>query len=122
MDLLGSRRVDPIYQSPWTRTYGYFTHRTDPPSPPFLIWFPFSCRLLCLPPSPTHSDADCSVTSSRLLLVPRSRPTTGRAPLPTSLSLIGSLPPEPPKTLPVRLRSRTILPYRAARNHLVYGG
>src|ERR1700728_4335630 len=60
MDLLGPRRVDPIYQSPRTRTYRYFTHGTDPPSPPFLIWFllssrssssaafpnPFRCRLL----------------------------------------------------------------------------
>jgi hypothetical protein len=60
MDLLGPPRVDPIYQSPRTRTYRYFTHGTDPPSPPFLIWFllssrssssaafpnPFRCRLL----------------------------------------------------------------------------
>jgi hypothetical protein len=52
----------------------------------------------------------------------RSSPTTGRAPLPTSLTLIGPLPPEPLKTLPVLLRSRAILPYRAARNHPVYGG
>src|SRR5712692_2968726 len=60
MDLLGSRRVDPIHQSPRTRMYGYFTHGTDPPSPPLLIWFllsprssssaafpnPFRCRFL----------------------------------------------------------------------------
>src|SRR5215467_13452861 len=60
MDLLGPCRVDPIHQSPRSRTYGYFAHRTDPPSSPLLIWFllssrfsssaafpnPFRCRLL----------------------------------------------------------------------------
>ena len=53
---------------------------------------------------------------------PRSSPTTGRAPFPPSLLLIGSLPPEPPETPPVLLRSRAILPCRAARNHHVSGG
>src|SRR6202047_324635 len=122
MNLLRSRRVDPIRQSPRTRMYGYFTHGTDPPPRPYSSGFFFLPDLLRLPPSPTHSVADFSVTSFHLLQVPRSSPTTGRAPLPTSLSLIGSLPPEPPEILPVLLRSHAILPYRAARNHLGSGG
>src|SRR5215831_11714892 len=39
MDLLGTRWVDPVRQSPRRRAYGYFTHGTDPPPCPFLIWF-----------------------------------------------------------------------------------
>jgi hypothetical protein len=78
----------------------------------------FVCRL----PQP-HSVADSLGRQAFApLQVVRSSPTTGRAPLPTSLTLIGPLPPEPLKTLPVLLRSRAILPYRAARNHPVYGG
>src|SRR5215467_1175693 len=122
MNLLRSRRVDPIHQSPRTRMYGYFTHRTDPPPRPYSSGFFSLPDLLRLPPSPTHSVADYSVTGFRLLQVPRSSPTTGRASLPISLALIGSLPPVPPGTLPVLPRSRAILPYRAARNHLVSGG
>src|SRR6516164_7183962 len=122
MNLLRSRRVDPIHQSPRTKMYGYFTHGTDPPPRPYSSGFFFLPDLLRPLPSPTHSVADFSVTSFRLLQVPRSSPTTGRAPFPTSLSLIGSLPPEPPEILPVLLRSHAILPYRAARNHHVSGG
>src|SRR4029453_9004267 len=122
MDLLGSHRVDPVRQSPRTRMYGYFTHGTDPPPRPYSSGFSSLPDLLRLPPSPTHSVADCSVTGFCLLQVLRSSPTTDRAPLPISLSLIGSLPPEPPKALSVLLRSRAILPYRAARNHHVSGG
>src|SRR5882672_9157389 len=32
MDLLGTRQVDPVHQSPQTRMYGFFTHGTAPPS------------------------------------------------------------------------------------------
>src|SRR5229473_7305052 len=32
MDLLGTRQVDPVHQSPLTRMYGFFTHGTVPPS------------------------------------------------------------------------------------------
>jgi hypothetical protein len=71
--------------------YGYFTHGTDPPPRPYSSGFFFLPDLLRLLPSPTHSVADFSVTSFRLLQVPRSSPTTGRAPFPTSLPLIGSL-------------------------------
>src|ERR1700732_4591590 len=97
MDLLCTRRVDPVHQSPRTRMYGYFTHGTDPPPRPYSSGFFFLPDLLRMPPSPTHSAADSSVTSLHLLQVPRSSPPTGRAPLPTSPSLIGSLPPEPPE-------------------------
>src|ERR1700756_2881171 len=32
MDLLRTRQVDPVHQSPQTRMYGFFTHGTVPPS------------------------------------------------------------------------------------------
>src|SRR5437667_9414295 len=32
MDLLRTRQVDPVHQSPPTRMYGFFTHGTVPPS------------------------------------------------------------------------------------------
>jgi hypothetical protein len=87
--------------------YGYFTHGTDPPPRPYSSGFFFLPDLLRLLPSPTHSVADFSVTSFRLLQVPRSSPTTGRAPFPTSLPLIGSLssgatedPASPPEVTP----------------------
>src|SRR6266567_4252005 len=31
MDLLRTRQVDPVHQSPQTRVYGFFTHGTVPP-------------------------------------------------------------------------------------------
>src|SRR4051794_21676229 len=52
------------------------------------------------------------------LVVLHSRPSTARASLATSLSLIGPLTPVPPGALPVLLRSRVVLPYRAVRKHL----
>src|SRR5260370_26714967 len=69
MNLLRSRRVDPIHQSPRTRMYGYFTHGTDPPPRPYSSGFFFLPDLPRLPPSPTHSVADFSVTSFHLLQV-----------------------------------------------------
>ena len=87
--------------------YGYFTHGTDPPPRPYSSGFFFLPDLLRLLPSPAHSAADFSVTSFRLLQVARSSPTTGRAPFPTSLPLIGSLssgatedPASPPEVTP----------------------
>src|ERR1700749_1341092 len=70
MDLPCPRRVDPIHQSPRTRMYGYFTHRTVPPSPSLLIWFLlffpilFACRLPPPIPLPIFS-----VTGFHLLQV-----------------------------------------------------
>src|SRR5207253_9154805 len=62
MDLLGTRQVDPVHQSPPTRMYGFFTHGTVPPSRLYSSGFlslPDHLRRL---PSPTHSVADNSVT------------------------------------------------------------
>ena len=53
-----------------------------------------------------------------MLLVLFSRPTTDSASLAISLSLIGPLLRCHPETLPVLLRSRIVLPYRAVRKHL----
>jgi len=59
----------------------------------FTHWFSFSSQ----PPSPAHSAADYSVTRlSPRFLVLFGCPTTDRAPLATSLPLIGLLPAEPP--------------------------
>ena len=47
-----------------------------------------------------------------------SRPSTDRASLTSSLSLIGPFTPVSPETRSVLLRSRAVLPYRAVRKHL----
>src|SRR5215469_16670704 len=63
MDLLGTRRVDPVHQSPRTRAYGFFTKGTVPTSlflahlVSFLLPTVFAGRL----PRPT-SVAGCPVT------------------------------------------------------------
>src|SRR5258708_33788438 len=95
MDLLGPRRVDPVHQSPQTRTYGFFTHGTVPH--PRL----YSSGFLSLPdhlrrlPSPTHFRRRfLGHVSFDTLQVLFSRPTTDRASL--ALSLIGPLTPVPP--------------------------
>src|SRR6516164_1707125 len=55
MDLLRTRQVDPVHQSPQTRMYGFFTHGTVPPSRLYSSGFlSLSDRLRRLP-SPTHS-------------------------------------------------------------------
>src|SRR5437667_6029365 len=119
MDLLRTRQVDPVHQSPPTRMYGFFTHGTVPPSRLYSSGFlslPDHLRRL---PSPTQfrrrSPGHVTFITLQVLC---SRPTTDRASLAPSLSLIGSFTPVPPETLPVLLRSRVVLPYRAARKHL----
>src|SRR5438270_11544712 len=70
MDLLRTRQVDPVHQSPQTRMYGFFTHGTVPPSRLYSSGFlslPDHLRRL---PSPTQPLAGFPVTS----LSPRSRP------------------------------------------------
>src|SRR5215472_14987461 len=98
MDLLGTRRVDPIHQSPQTRAYGFFTEGTVPTSLIFTHLVSFSLpdhlpRLL----SPTHSGrrllGHATFVAFQVLF---SRPTTDRASLAVSLALIGSLTPVPP--------------------------
>src|ERR1700733_1844485 len=119
MDLLCTRRVYPVRQSPRTRMYGYFTHGTDlPPRPCSSGFLSLPNRLRRLP-SPAHfrrrSPGRAAFTA---LVVLHSRPSTDRASLAISLWLIGLLTPLPPETLSVLLRSRIVLPYRAIRKHL----
>ena len=112
-------QVDQVHQSPRTMMYGFFTKGTDPPHRPYSSDFPALPSCLRLPPSPTHSRRrSLGHTAFTALEVLFGSPTTGRASLPTSLSLIGSLTPILPGTLPVLLRSRITLPYRAICKHL----
>src|SRR5664279_2141844 len=119
MDLPCTRRVNPVHQSPRTRMYGYFTHGTDPPPRPCSSGFLSLPNRLRQLPSPAHFrrrfPGHAAFTALEVL---HSRPSTDRASLATSLSLIGLLTPVPPETLPVLLRSRAVLPYRAIRKHL----
>src|ERR1700693_365904 len=96
MDLLCPCRVDPVHQSPRTRMYGYFTHGTDPPPRPCSSGFlplPDCLRRL---PSPAHFRRRfLGHTAFAALVVLHSRPSTDRASLATSLSLIGLLTPAP---------------------------
>src|SRR6266478_4446831 len=98
MDLLGTRQVAPVHQSPQTRMYGFFTHGTVPPSRLYSSGFlslPDHLRRL---PSPTQFRRRLPghVAFTTLPRSPFSRPTTDRASLATSLSLIGPLTPVPP--------------------------
>src|SRR5438876_6733406 len=99
--------------------YGFFTHGTVPPSRLYSSGFlslPDHLRRL---PSPTHfrgrSPGHVTFITLQVLC---SRPTTDRASLALSRSLIGPLPRSRPDTLPVLLRSRLGLPYSAARSLL----
>ena len=70
----------------------------------------------CLPrPTSAAVSGHAAFTALEVL---HSRPSTDRASLAISLSLIGLLTPVPPETLSVLLRSRITLPYRAIRKHL----
>src|SRR6266853_2539229 len=96
MDLLRTRRVDPVHQSPQTRMYGFFTHGTVPPSRLYSSGFlslPDHLRRL---PSPTHSGRrSLGHVTFITLQVLFSRRTTDRASLAISLALIGPLTPMP---------------------------
>src|SRR6267154_854631 len=96
MDLPCTRRVDPVHQSPRTRMYGYFTHGTDPPPRPCSFWFSLSSQPsspAAFPgPLPPPFSGHAAFTA---LEVPHSRPTTDKASLAASLSLIGLLTPAP---------------------------
>src|SRR5215470_10303102 len=123
MNLLVTRWVDPVCQSPRRRAYGYFTHGTAPPPCSFLICFAVSSP----PSSPAAfpNSFRCRFPGHAVLaalLVLHSRPLTDTASLATSLSLIGLFTPGQPETLSVFLRSRTVLPYRAIRKHLGAAG
>src|SRR5215472_15855799 len=119
MDLPCTRRVDPVHQSPRTRMYGYFTHGTDPPPRPCSSGFLSPPNRLRRLPSPTHIRRRLPGHAAFTALgVLHSRPSTGRASLAISLSLIGMLFQCHLETPPVLLRSRVTLPYRAIRKHL----
>src|SRR5450759_400984 len=97
MDLLCTRRVDPVGQFPRSEMYGYFTHGTDPPFRPYSLpssLFP-TAFAGCLP-RPTSVAGCPGPMAFAMLLVLFSRPTTDRALLAISLSLIGPLTPVPP--------------------------
>src|SRR5215472_14136431 len=120
MDLLGTRQVDPVPQSPWTRAYGFFAKGTVPTS---LLFTPLDSLLFltvfvgCLP-RPILV-ADCSVawfsppfwycSAVRLLTEHRS---------PFRFRLWARLLRCHPETPSVLLRSRLVLPYRVVRKHL----
>src|SRR5207248_10692447 len=97
MDLLRTRQVDPVHQSPPTRMYGFFTHGTVPPSRLYSSGFrslPDNLRRL---PSPTQfrRRSPAHVTSITLQVL-CSRPSTDRASPGPSLSLIGTFTLAPP--------------------------
>src|SRR5215467_985394 len=98
MNLLDTRQVDPVHQSPRTRAYGFFTKGTVPASLVFshLVTFLFPTIFAgCLPrliQSPVVRSRGFHHASQVLF----SRPTTDRALLAFSLMLIGPLTPVPP--------------------------
>src|SRR5215470_16705133 len=78
--------------------YGYFTHGTDPPSRLYssgVLSLPH--RLRRLPSPPPLPGAISGNTAFAVLLVLHSRPSTDRASLAISLSLIGLLTLVPPR-------------------------
>src|SRR5882762_5023748 len=112
MDLLLTRRIEPLRKSPRRTAFGFFTHGTDPPLYALLILRRLSFR----PSSPTRLPQPIRLPvitleqlSSELLLAPPGRatftallryypgcPTADRASLALSLALIGSLTAAPP--------------------------
>src|SRR5215469_7312397 len=111
MNLPGTCWIDPACQSPRCRAYGYFTHGTDPPPCALLIWSAISSQ----PPSPAvfPNSFGCRFPGHAIFnafVVLHSPPSTDKASLATSLSLIGLFTPVQPETLPVFLRSRIVLP------------
>src|SRR5258706_11663746 len=91
------RKVESGLKYPGTMMYGFFAKRTDPLSSSFLFWLPASSFLLRLPPSPTHSGRrSLGHVTFITLQVLFGSPTTDKASLATSLTLIGSLTPVSP--------------------------
>src|SRR5512133_3292651 len=97
MDFPCTRRVDPVHQSPRPRMYGYFTHGTDPPPRPCSSGFLSLPNRLRRLPSPAHLrrwlPGHAAFTALEVL---HSRPSTDRASLAISLSLIDLLTSVPP--------------------------
>src|SRR5438045_446438 len=109
MDLLCTRRVDPVRQSPRAEMYGYFTHGTDPPFRPYSLpssLFP-TAFAGCLPRPNSVAGRPVTRLSPRLeyyttvrLLSPLCSPFRSRL----SVTLLQCSP----KTLPVLLRPRAV--------------
>src|SRR5215470_4635852 len=119
MDLPGIRRIDPVRQFPRAEMYGYFTHGTDPPFRLYSLpssLFP-TVFAGCLPRP--NSVAGCPVTwlSPRLRYYSAVRLLAWHG-SPFRFRLLARLLRRHAETLPVLLRSRTVLPYRAVRKHL----
>src|SRR5215469_2520998 len=97
MDLLRTRQVDPIHQSPRLRAYGFFTKGTVPTSLilTHLASFLFLTSSPAVLPRPLPSPVARSRGFHHVSWVLCSRPTTDRASLAFSLSLIGLLTPLP---------------------------
>src|SRR5277367_5020482 len=93
MDLLCTRRVDPVRQSPRTEMYGCFTHGTDPPFRPSSLFPTAFAGCLPRPNSVASLPGHAAFTA---LVVLHNRPSTVRALLAISLALIGPLTPVPP--------------------------
>src|SRR3954447_19328510 len=90
MDLPCICWINPVRQSPRTTMYGCFTHRTVPPRRPYSSGPLSLSNPLRRLPSLTHFRhrfLGCTVFTA--LLVLHSRPSTDRASLTLSLSLIG---------------------------------
>ena len=108
-------QVGPVRQSPRTMMYGFFPKGTDPPHRPYSSDFPSLPSCLRLPPSPTHSCRRLlGHTAFTALEVLFGSPTTDRASLPISLSLIGSLIPILPgnSASPPEVTRRSSIPCR----------
>src|ERR1700738_896341 len=96
MDLPCTRRVDPGHQAPRSRMDGYFTPGTEPPPRPCSSGFLSRPNRLRRLPSPAHFRRRFPGHAAfAALVVLHSRPSTDRASLATSLSLIGLLTPTP---------------------------
>src|SRR6516225_1844263 len=98
MDLLGTRQVDPIHQSPQPRTYGFFTYGTVPTflaCPHLVSLLLLTVFVGCLPQPHFGRRLPGRVAfATRQVLF--SRPTAGHASLATSRPLIGPFTPVPP--------------------------
>ena len=89
-----TRPVGSGLQYPRTMMYGFFAKRTDPPHHPYSADCPSLPSCLRLPPSPTHSSRrSLGHAAFAALEVIFGSPTTDRASLTTSLTLIGLLTP-----------------------------
>src|SRR6266853_6816855 len=121
MDLLSTRQVDPVHQSPQTRAYGFFTEGTVPTSLLFTHLVSFLSLTIfagCL--SRPSSVAGCPVT----WLSPRFIGTIQPSDYWQSVARHFASAYRSAYSGATRrlcqhlLRSRAVLLYRAARNHL----